>query len=42
MPKPDERKCLFDGGHAEVVKTTGRRYKLKNGKFLGEAIAAAI
>ena len=42
MPKPFLRKCLSDGGHAEVVKTTGRRYKLNDGQVLAEAIAAAI
>ena len=42
MPKPALRKSLFDGGIAEVVKSTGRRYKLYNGEVLGEAIAAVI
>ena len=42
MPKPFLRKCLSDGEHAEVVNTTGRRYKLNNGEVLREAMAAAI
>ena len=40
--KPAEQKGLSDGGHAEIVKTTVRRYKLKGGKVMGGAIAASI
>ena len=42
MPKPALRKSLSDGGIAEVVKSTGRRYKLYNGEVLREAMATVI
>ena len=42
MPKHVMRKCLSDGRLAEVVKPTGRQYRLKHGKVLRNATAAAI
>ena len=42
MPKHAMRKCFSDGGLAEVVNPTGRQYRLKHGKVLKKATAAAI
>ena len=36
------RKCLADSGLTDVVKPSGRQYRLKHGKVLVEIIAAKI